>query len=321
MFQEKLSQLPLSSQILPTNWLATTIVDSWSFSTLAAFIFGFILVTVAFYTGKKFYIKSWQAVQEGVFLAGTNTARKNTRSHFPSIIPRPLGSLYFNEILNVIRSSSEVFYIAFITGLLVVMLFVANHVPGLEKISNQFLYVVYAIFLLGLSYIFMTLSARLIYPLMAKEKRSAWFLFSLPLKREELLISKSAFAASLIAFSIPVGLFGGYLIALPENLMLIFTFFLIVAVGFVTFSNLFIGTIAPNFAEGYNPEAASTSGSGLVATSVSIAFIAFSGFLFYSIIVETISTFFALFLLCLTAGIILILLFLMARRNINQYNL
>ncbi len=329
-FQEKLSQLPLSSNLLPTNWLATIIVDSWSFTTLVAFVLTVILATVAFYAGGKFYITSWQAVQEGVFLAGARTVKKNTHSHFPSIIPSPLGryqtipplgSLYINELLAIIRSPSEAFYFAFLTGLLVVMLFVGSKVPRLQEISSAFLHIVYAIFLVGLSYIFMTLSARLAYPLMAKEKRSAWFLFSLPLKREKLLIPKSAFAASLMFLSIPVGVFGGYLIALPQNLVLVFAFFLSITVGFVTFANLFIGTIAPNFAEGDNPEVASTSGSGLVATGISFAFIVLSGFLFYSIIVETISAFFALFLLCLIAGIILIPLFLMAKRSINQYNL
>lgn len=329
-FQEKLSALPLSSHLLPTNWLSTTIVDSWSFSTLAAFVFGFILVTVAFYCGKKFYITSWQAVQEDVFLAGTQTVRKNTYSHFPSIIPRPLGryqtvpplgSLYINELLGVIRSSSEVFYIAFIAGLLVVMLFVGSKVPRLQEISSSFLHIVYAIFLVGLSYIFMTLSLRLVYPLMAKEKRLAWFIFSLPIQRENLLIPKSAFAASLIFMSIPVGVFGGYLIDLPQNLVFIFAIFLSITIGFVTLANLFIGTIAPNFAEGNNPEAASTSGSGLVATMLSLAFIVFSGFLFYSIIVETIVAFFALILLCLTAASIILLLFLMAKRSIKLYNL
>lgn len=328
-FQEKLSELPLSSEFLPTNWLATTIVDGWSSSTLAVFLSTLILVASAFYSGKKFYIKSWQVSQEGTFLAGTSTV-KGRHSHFPPIIPsplgthqtvHPLGSLYINEFLGVIRTSGEVFYIAFLTGLLVIMLFVGSKVPGLKEISSSFLYIMYAVFLVGLSYIFMTLSARLIYPLMAKEKRTAWFVFSLPLQREKLLISKSAFAASLMFSSLLVGIFGSILIAFSEEIALIFVFFLLITVGFVSFANLFIGTIAPNFAESDNPDAASTSGSGLVATTLSFGFILLSGFLFYSIILETISAFFALFLLFLVAAVILVYLFLMAKQRINQYNL
>lgn len=320
-FQEKLNQLPISSSFLPTNWLATTIVDSWSFSTLAAFAFAVVFVGATYYSGGKLYLKSWQEVQEGTFLAGKSTAMKATSSHFPSIIPSPFGSLYFNEFLAVFRSPAETFYIAFLTGLLVVIFFVGSKLPGLEDVSGQFADVIHAVFLVGLSYIFMTLSARLIYPLVVREKRTAWFLFSLPLKKEKLLIPKIAFASSLALLSIPVGFFGAYIIGFSQALVFIFTFFLVITVGFVTFTNLFIGTIAPNFAESDNPEAASTSGSGLVAITLSFAFILLAGFLFYSIVIETISPLLALSLLSLTAGIILTFLFIMAERKIHQYNL
>ena len=320
-FQAQLGQLPLLSTSLPTNWLAKTLTGTWSGETVIAALSTVLLSIGAFWVGKSMYVDSWRAAHEGRFLAGKKVALKTESSRFPRMLKTPTGALLMNELLAVVRSPAEATYAAFLTGLTIVLLFMMRSVPALEKAAPQLLPAVYALSLVGLSYLFMTLTVRLVYPLMAKEKRSAWFIFSIPVKRETILTSKVAFALLLALPSLVLALVAGVFLQLPLALLVIFTLLVLLTTITVALLQLLLGTIAPNFAESDNLEAASTSGSGLTAINLSLAFIGISGYAFYKVAIGVTDGIAAVITMAFLAAVWLGLLYMLARRALHRYDL
>ena len=320
-FQKQLGQLPLASTLLPTNWLATTITEGISEMTLFAVATTIGIVLLGQWWGKKWYLASYRSIHEGRVLAGKSIAPTIGPSRFPLLKPTATSALFVNEVLMVSRRPSEVTYVAFLSGLSIVLLFMMRSVPKLTEVAPELLPTVYALSLVGLSYLSMTLSARLVYPLIAREKRAAWLVFSIPVKREALLFVKMWFAAVLCLPSMIIGLVAGSLMELPFFTTLIFTVFLLIMSLGVALTQLFLGTIAPNFLESENLEANSTSGSGLAAITLSLVFIALSGWTFYQAVLGSLSFTIAMALLVAVTIILALPLFVLGRRKLYRYDL
>lgn len=320
-FQKQLDQLPLWSTSLPTNWLAKTLTDSWSLATIKAVLGTIVVVIASFWVGNSVYLTSWRAAHEGRFLAGKEVSKTIKASNFPQLLQTPTGTLLLNELLSVIRSPAEAAYAAFLTSLTVILLFMMRSVPALEKAAPDLLPAVYGLSLVGLSYLFMTLTARLVYPLIAREKHSFWLLFSIPVKRESILASKVGFSLLLILPSFVLAFFASGFMQLPQTLRMTFYLLVLVTCATVALVQLFFGTIAPNFAESDNLEAASTSGSGLGAISLSLIYIGISGFAFYKVAIGSTKPMTALMLMSGLAAVWLGSLYLLARRALHRYDL
>jgi len=89
----------------------------------------------------------------------------------------------------------------------------------------------------------------------------------------------------------------------------------------VALTQLFLGTIAPNFLESENLEANSTSGSGLAAITLSLVFIALSGWTFYQAVLGSLSFTIAMALLVAVTIILALPLFVLGRRKLYRYDL
>lgn len=321
-FQTQLGQLPLVSTLLPTNWLATTITRSWSLSSLLALLMTLGLVATAITLGQKHFLSSWRKTHEGRFVAGESLTGKIRNTVFPQWFKGPPGSVLTNDILGLVRSSSELAYASFLTGLTVMLLFLIRNVPALKDSVPEFLPVVTSLTIAGLLYLVMTLTARLIYPLMAREKRTAWILYSSPIKRESILHSKIDYSLLIIIipmlFISPIAV---KFLLLQSDLAIIYMLLLVWATAAVSLVQLFLGAIAPNFSQADNLEAASTSGSGLAAIAISSLVISLVSFLFYRANngTETVLT------IAVKLGVLSLLLFIplysMAKRKIHEYNI
>lgn len=320
-FQTQLGQLPLLSTGLPTNWLASTLTLGWSVQSLWAVLLTLGVSGLSLLAGEKLYLESWRVAHQGRFLAGKSVPENIIRTNFPTRGGSPTASLLANEILAVLRSPSEATYTAFLTGMSLVLLFLMRNVPALERAYPQLLPAVNALSLAGLSYLFMTLTARLIYPLMAKEKRTSWMLFSSPVTRETILNTKIYFALLVILPSLFLGLIAGYLMRFNQALFISFSLLLTINAATVGLIQLFLGTISPNFSEAENPEAASTSGSGLTAISLSLAFIGINGFWIYLVSLDRMSASASVLAAVVLSAFVLAPLYIAAKKLIYSYDL
>jgi len=99
---------------------------------------------------------------------------------------------------------------------------------------------------------------------MAKEGASAWFIFTQPLSKLKILFAKLIFS---LIITIPLSLFSFILwYFLPiegvnKNFIALIT---VLTIVLLTFINVLIGSILPNFKEAADPEKISTSGMGLI---------------------------------------------------------
>ena len=320
-FQRQLGQLPLLASSLPTNWLALTITDGWSMATLAAALGSAIVLGTTLYIGKRLFLESWKKAQEGRFLAGKQNPHGIVSSGYPSVFKGAAGVLLTNELLAVMRAPAEATYAAFLTGLTIVLLFMMRSVPALQNAAPALLPAVYSLSLAGVSYLFMTLAVRLVYPLIAKEKRSVWFIFSLPVKRETLLLSKAAFALVLTLPSIPLALIAGLFMQLTSGVLAAYICLLVISTATVSLIQLLLGTIAPNFSESRNLDAVSTSGSGLAAIALSLAYISLSGFAFFKVAIGETTALVSVVTMTMLSLVWLGLLSMLSRRALHRYNL
>lgn len=320
-FQHQLGQLPLLSTSLPTNWLAGTLTHGWSLATGWALAGTIVLIAALLRIGTRYYLSSWRVANEGRFLAGRSGALKTERVSYPRFFGSTARPLLVNELIAILRSPTETSYVAFLTGLSVVLLFMLRSVPALEQAAPQLLPAVYTLSLIGLSYLMMTVSARFVYPLIAKEKRSAWFLFSVPLRREQVLKTKAIFALVVASPMLLLAPIAAAFMHLPLELRPAYVALAVISAVTVSLLALLLGTIAPNFTESENPEATSTSGSGLVAIGLSLLYISLAGYEFYMTVVGSLGGVTASGLLAALSVLWLISLMTLARRNLHRYDL
>lgn len=319
-FQRQLGQLPLLSTSLPTNWLAESLTAGWSGLTILAIMATTGLVVGVVWLGGRYYLRSWQKAIEGRLLAGRSLPQKTKPTTYP-IFRFPGGPLLLNELLAIVRSPAETSYVAFLTGLSLVLLFMLRNVPALEYSAPQLLPSVYALSLVGLAYLTMTLTTRLVYPTIAKERRTSWFLFTIPVRRETILNLKAAVSLCLILPAPILALAAANLMQLPQGIRAAYILITFLTVATVALLQLLLGAIAPNFAESDNLEATSTSGSGLAAIALSIFYIVLSGFAFYKVAASQTSIPAALIFLTILSIIWIGWLYRLARQKLLYYDL
>lgn len=114
---------------------------------------------------------------------------------------------------------------------------------------------------------------RIIFPVMAREQNSAWYLFSLPLPPERIVISVIKACVGLSAvfgvFSVVLWL----MIPIPAASRVFLSVWSIWTIGLLALLHATAGMINPNFADGADPERVSTSVMGMVALGSSMLII------------------------------------------------
>jgi len=130
---------------------------------------------------------------------------------------------------------------------------------------------------------------RLVYPLMAKEGPNAWYIFTLPISKLRILCYKLILGSTL---SIPLLLFS-FILWYVLPIAGVNKFFIALVAGItivlLTFINVFLGSILPNFKQGDDPEKVSTSGMGLLSFFSSVATTCFISWYLYAVLRNAIS--------------------------------
>lgn len=278
-FHTQLERLPLAGSLLPTNWLVDGLSGDLKLGSILStglVIFG--LLAMIKIIGEKYYLTAWRRAQDQSYLAGNDGIKNIHDSYFPKLSKTKniYWPLIVNDILSLIRSNAEVNYSLFLGGLLAILIYSVNNLTKLTEITPGLLLAVYLIAFVSVTLIFLISATRLIYPMMAKEKLTSWFSFSLPISREKFLKEKLLVAIllgipGLVASMVTVW---GLRLSLDKSFVLVTLMFATILV--INILQCLIGSINPNFEEAENPEAVSTSSLGILALMISLGLIVFS---------------------------------------------
>jgi hypothetical protein len=158
-------------------------------------------------------------------------------------------------------------------------------------------------------------SLRMIFPLMAKEGRATWHLFSLPIPRDSILHQKLLLSCFLI---LPYSI-GGiilWVVAKTSYTVPLMAYSFLLTCGIAVMIAC-LGAIHPNFSESENAEKISTSAMGLVALGISLVTIAVAGYVLF--LYSNGQNIVWLFLPVLLTGVVTGGFYLLAKKSVKQY--
>jgi hypothetical protein len=271
-FQAQINALPLSTSILPTAWLAKTLIEGWSGLTLMAIglivIMGWWLKRVV----EQDFVATWYKAQARPFVGVTMGLGKVIR-HFPKGFDQA-NTLMLNDLISILRSSTELVYLLFVFGLGVALYLIIRTIPFGSITEARWLELIYISVFVGFNYLVTVLTSRFSYPLMTKEAKALWFLFSAPVPRLELVDAKLCLTMMLLGPWLLVACLMASAMNLPIGMMWLYAGLMMVTAVTVGVIQVAAGIIAPNFPESERPDAVSTSGSGLGALGLSLLVIA-----------------------------------------------
>ena len=226
------------------------------------------LSLLMFLVVNRYFLASWYKFQE-------REPRRETRkpSHFP-IAWGVESALIVNDGLWLMRNTTERGYYLFIGGLGISLGLIIHMVPWAKEMEEVWKSAIYLSTLVGFGYLITIVATRLMYPLMAKEQRATWFLFSAPFPRQELISTKLTVSLALLIPWIGLGLILANQLALATPFAWLLGLLMTLMAVAIVVVNVTLGIIAPNFPEGERPDNASTSGSGLAALTLSLLLVA-----------------------------------------------
>lgn len=255
LFNEKFQALTFNRLNPPTLWLAKTLTQGIGREALKAI--GLTLVLLAgvwLYSAKRY----------GVFFQEHKALRQSeteSQKHFP-VYKSVAQSLITHEFKALFFQAPDRLYFGLTTILGLLFVLLIGRIP-LPKAHPELLPILYTIIISGLGYLMTVMSLRLIYPLLAREKRTAWWLFTKPLPKSLLLDSKLGLTLLLTLPFMLLTILAVSTLTLPYFnylMILVLTLTMIITIGIANFCS---GVIFPVFAEADNPETMSTSMSGL----------------------------------------------------------
>lgn len=323
-FQSQLDKFPLMGKILPTNWLVDAFVGTFNYiSAISILISVICLLIVVGIIGYKYYLTAWRRAQSQSYLAGNSLKNKKLNSHYPKITS--LKNIYLplivNDFLAFFRSNSEINYLVFLGGLLTVLIFSIHNLTTLKETTLGLMLAINLIAYFSTSMIFLTASLRLIFPMIAREKTTAWFSFSLPISRQKYLLEKLFVAILLALPAIPIAIIIVSGLKLSSEAAFLSVLLIVATVVVINILQCLLGAINPNFKEAQNPEAISTSSLGVVSLMLSLAYIVFITAQLYGYLNGNITILEVAINWLLMTTVIVGPIFLVALRSLRKYSL
>lgn len=265
------SQLPINNLLSPFFTLTQFVTQN-----TGAFIYPLVLGCVLSLLAINFATKQ--------FLTVINRIADTTKSHnwIPS---KPIRFRHFALIhkdwLSIIRLPSETGYALFLISMVIVFFTLLSQAKTerLEQYGYQSGLTVFAF--LWLLFFVTAFLLRIVYPLMSREGKARWLLFSLPVNRFKLLIAKISLS---LVLSIPfiiisTGIWSILSYTKSHALLLMFTTTLTIV--WTTVSASILGGAFPTFSLSQEPEKASTTAVGLGTFTYLIVISGFVSFSLY----------------------------------------
>jgi hypothetical protein len=264
------AQLPLNRLTLPTSWFTTTITTGFVYESLLMLVMtgAVVSASLAFQTDKL--VHAMLTVHSHPFVTRVSSywEKQFIRIRYPFLA---------KDWLSIIRTPSETGYGIFLMSVAAFFfLFLSVGTKGgvrLDAWRDQLTVFSFS-WLMFFSVAFLL---RFVFPLMAREGKSAWYIFGLPVERTRLFYSKMLLS---VLISIPLILFSALIwqllpFAAGHRKMLVCLS--AETILLLSVAQIYLGAIAPNFASGQDPEKISTSGMGLLTLFISATVAAGAG--------------------------------------------
>lgn len=311
-FTNLYNNLPLNKGWLPTYWLVQLLTVGFSYVSLYPIVTILFLGAVSFLLQNYFFSDLFRVT--------------NSRAYKKQIIyKRDLESklfkhaLIYKDLLSLIRVDSEMGYSIFLlsmVGFFYLFIGIILKFRSSELLWNNEITVFSFSWLLFFTTCFLL---RLIFPLMSREGPNAWYIFTLPIKKINVLISKLSLG---LIFDLPLILLSLILWSVVPLKNINREFLVIVSIEgiiFLTLVNVLLGSIYPNFSNGNDPEKTSTSLMGLVTLFVSLILILFFSYLVYWYITKSLTILVVISLTVVTGLLVFLLLFYLAKLSLKKY--
>jgi len=207
---------------------------------------------------RSLFISNWQQVRLSVPLPNLGLGSKQ----FFSL------NLIKKDLLSILRNPKELAYAIFL--FLMLLIFISLLTRGIEaRVPTRFSDSAIVFSWFWLIFYSGTFIIRLVFPLMAKEGRTRWWLFTLPLKPSHIVETK--LFASLIV-SLPLFLVGFVEWTMgdvgTQNIYLLASGLIVIA--WLSLALSLLGMIKPDYSLGDDPDRVSTGFSGILALVIVI---------------------------------------------------
>lgn len=235
-------------------------------------------VLAAATAGRALYAVTLPVIAETFALPARGRRGRRRPRPFPRYLHGPIGTLLERDLVAIARSPLEWSRAVFI-GFLLVLYTSFIFVAPLRDVADRPEAVARLILLnmLAAGYFLTAVGLRFVFPGLSLEGRAAWVLFSSPVRIERLLGGKLLLSVALLGVTVvPIAVAGTLRLVRDPALIAIMVALLLLVAATTATLLLAFGAAWPNFREG-NPEALSTSGSGLAATLVCLVYVAIVG--------------------------------------------
>jgi ABC-2 type transport system permease protein len=238
-------------------------------------------VVVAATLGLALYKQALPAIVESFVVGGGGAGEAPVGARrFPRWLRGAVGALAERDLIAIVRNPHEWSRAAFI-GFLLLLYTSFVFVAPLREAGDRPAAVARLLLLnvLASGYFLTAFGLRFVFPSVSLEGRAAWVLFSSPVSVVRLFAAKLALYCVLLSVAVvPIALAATFRLAGDPVLLAATAAFLGMLVATTVTLLLAVGAAWPNFRES-NPEALSTSGSGLAVTLVCLVYVAFVGWL------------------------------------------
>lgn len=313
-FMNLYRNLPLVSDILPTRLILNILLSG--IGTDILYLVGglvmMVILSLHYQTGKLLYC--FQNLKGQSFKAITLLSPNSGKTMMCSKYPLTLKDRY-----SVFRTPAESGYGIFLLSLTLFFFFILWRATSLRAVSPRYQNDILLFSFSWLLFFSMSFFLRLIFPLMAKEGTSIWYIFTLPIARQKLFRSKILTG---IIFSAPLMVLSFILwVILPvaTDKIWILMIFGITGVVAICMGQTLLGMICPNFSQAKDPEKVSTGSMGLLTLFVSIAIGAIYTILLRQVLSGTLDWITAMGTAIIWSILILSIIFYISRRSINHY--
>lgn len=311
-FMQQFSALPLNNEFLPTYWFAQALTVGFQALTI------YMIIGIAVFTWLSLWFQSRRFVTTlQIEQSRPHTSRPTAR--WQTVLLQTKHPFMIKDLLSILRSPSELGYgIFLVTIASFFFLFLSLATKGAYFRPDWEIQLIR--FSFGWLLFFSTaLALRFVFPLMAREGKSAWYVFSLPISRMTVLIAKLrlSFLISSPIFVLAVVVWWWLPFATTHRFSII-GLSVITAFCLVSWQVL-LGAIQPNFKQGNDVDKLSTSSMGLITVLLSALGITAVSYLIDPIITNKLQPLLTLLALIQAGLASIITLWLIARSSMRHY--
>lgn len=310
------NSLPLSNTWLPTYWLTRTVTSGLSLPTLYSAVITVVLLILAERLQITRLLPLWQTLHSQEQQLTASAIVNHESRMFSTKNP-----LIRKDISSILRTPSELGYAIFLIGLAAFFFVLLVYFSRLKLEGFKYQKELLLFSFVWLMFFATTLYLRLVFPLLARESRSIWYIFSLPLSRLEVVKAKvkTGLWICLPLCIISVLMWMIYPFAIEGRALFISAS--IMALVTLSIAHAYLGSIFPAFELGEEPEKVSTTTMGIATLAVSFFIGGFITFVLYAAINGMISTQTAYLVTFAFAVVTLLNLKFLSRLSVASYKL